>query len=234
MTQPSDKDAHSDEPEIDQPELSELREAVLNYFPKRPPGTSIRRDGLAGLTAALANVPDGMASGLLAGVNPIYGLYACMAGPIAAGLFASSQLMIVTTTSAAALMAGQALVEVPLEERDAALFTMVVLVGVFQIIFGLFGMGRLTRFVSYSVMTGFVIGIAVITILTQLSTVSGFEPAGQNRVAAAFDFVVHLDEVRPLTLATAIFALVLVIVLPRTPLKSVGTLVAIAVPSALA
>src|SRR6188768_1479944 len=110
MTVPSKNDA-LDEPEIDQPELSALREAVINYLPKSPPRSLVRRDGLAGLTAALASVPDGMACGLLAGVNPLYGLYACMAGPIAGGLFASSQLMIVATTSAAALMAGQALAD---------------------------------------------------------------------------------------------------------------------------
>jgi sulfate permease, SulP family len=228
-----DKVGSNEEPEIDQPELSKLREAVANHLPKRPRGMSIRRDGLAGLTAALANVPDGMASGLLAGVNPIYGLYACMAGPIAAGLFSSSQLMIVTTTSAAALMAGQALANMPFEERDTALFTMVVLVGIFQTVFGLLRLGRLTRFVSYSVMTGFVIGIAVLTILTQLFTVSGHDATGENRVAEAFNLVSNLDEIRPLTLATAILALVLVIVLPRTRLKNSGTLVAIAVPSAL-
>ena len=229
---PSKNDA-LDEPEIDQPELSALREAVINYLPKSPPRSLVRRDGLAGLTAALASVPDGMACGLLAGVNPLYGLYACMAGPIAGGLFASSQLMIVATTSAAALMAGQALADVPSDERDSAVFTMVILVGIFQLVFGFLGLGRLTRFVSYSVMTGFVIGIAVLTILTQLATVTGYTTAGDNRVAEVLDLVAHLDKVQPLTLATAILALVLVIVLPRTRLKTVGTLVAIAVPSAL-
>jgi SulP family sulfate permease len=232
MTVPSENDA-LDEPEIDQPELSALREAVINYLPKSPPRSLVRRDGLAGLTAALASVPDGMACGLLAGVNPLYGLYACMAGPIAGGLFASSQLMIVATTSAAALMAGQALADVPFDERDSAVFTMVILVGIFQLVFGFLGLGRLTRFVSYSVMTGFVIGIAVLTILTQLATVTGYTTAGDNRVAEVLDLVAHLDKVQPLTLATAILALVLVIVLPRTRLKTVGTLVAIAVPSAL-
>ena len=116
MADPSDADLREDEPEIDQPGLGELREAVANFFDRaQRRRRSIRRDALAGLTAAIANVPDGMASGLLAGVNPIYGLYACMAGPFAAGIASSTQLMIVSTTSAAALMAGEALASVPSE-----------------------------------------------------------------------------------------------------------------------
>ena len=59
------------------------------------------------MTGAIGSVPDGMAGGVLAGVNPVYGLYASLVGPIAGGLTASTQLMLVTTTSAAAIAAGQ-------------------------------------------------------------------------------------------------------------------------------
>ncbi|HET9853121.1 MAG TPA: SulP family inorganic anion transporter [Candidatus Limnocylindrales bacterium] len=101
---------------VDQPGLSVLREAVAgardvvaDAREALPGGRGLRGDAIAGLNAALTSVPDGMASGLLVGVNPIYGLYACIAGPIAGGLTASTQRMIVATTSAAALGAGQAL-----------------------------------------------------------------------------------------------------------------------------
>ena len=49
-----------------------------------------------------------MATSVLAGVNPIHGLYASFAGPVAGGLSASTKLMVITTTSAAALAAGSA------------------------------------------------------------------------------------------------------------------------------
>lgn len=72
----------ADEPEADLPELNELRHMVLNHTVRKlPSGRTVRRDGVAGLTVAVANVPDGMASGVLAGVNPLYGLYARAAGP---------------------------------------------------------------------------------------------------------------------------------------------------------
>jgi SulP family sulfate permease len=54
----------------------------------------------------------------------------------------------------------------------------------------LLGFGRLTRFVSYSVMTGFIIGIAVLTILSQVSTVTGYDMTGSNRAAEALDLLI--------------------------------------------
>lgn len=94
------------EPESNQPGLGPLREAVVFARRQLPRRGQFRQDGLAGLNIALSNVPDGLASGLLAGVNPIYGLYACIMGPIAGGIVSSTRLMVITITSAASLAAG--------------------------------------------------------------------------------------------------------------------------------
>ena len=217
--------------EADQPGLSDLREAVADARQRLPGGRTVRADAVAGLNAALASVPDGMASGLLAGVNPVYGLYACIAGPIAGGLTSSTQRMIVATTSAAALGAGQALNGLPEDARPDALFLMVVLVGVLQVVFGVLHLGRLTRFVSYSVMTGFVAGIGARTVLTQLPTITGYEPSGDNEVSRAIDLVTHAGQVDLRILAVAVVVLVLTIVLERTPVDRLSTLVAIVLPS---
>lgn len=132
--------------EVQQPGLSQLREAVENQARQvlpRPP--KLRQDGLAGLNVAISSVPDGMASGILAGVNPIYGLYACMVGPLVGGFFSSTRLMVITTTSAAALAAGQALSSLPPEARVEGLIVLAILVGAVQVLFGVLGLGRLTR-----------------------------------------------------------------------------------------
>jgi SulP family sulfate permease len=221
------------EPEVNQPGLRELREAVVNHLGRRMPSrASLREDGIAGLNSAVSSVPDGMASGILVGVNPIYGLYACMVGPIAGGIFSSTRLMIIATTSAASLSAGQALGSLRGNARDNALFLMVVLIGAFQVLFGLLGTGRLTRFVSYSVMTGFIIGIAVLTILSQLPTISGYQPTtGNNKVTQTLDLLSHLDRLDVWSLAAAGLTLLLAIVLPRTKLGNFGRLAAIVIPS---
>ncbi|HZW03398.1 MAG TPA: SulP family inorganic anion transporter [Anaerolineaceae bacterium] len=220
------------ETQIDQPGLSGLREAVANYAERQLPSRGrLGRDALAGLNSAISSVPDGLASGILAGVNPIYGLYACIAGPIAGGIFSSSQLMIVATTSASALAAGQTLSGLSAADRDSALVLLVLLIGAFQILLGLLRLGRLTRFVSYSVMSGFLAGIAVLTVLSQFPTVTGIESEGGSTLMRTFGLLGDLEQVNWPTLAVAILALVLVILLPRTPLGQYGTLVAIIIPS---
>lgn len=77
----------------------------------RPEQRHLRVDAVAGLPGAISSVPDGMASAVLVGVNPIHGLYASFAGPIAGGLSSSTRLMVITTTTAAALAAGSARVK---------------------------------------------------------------------------------------------------------------------------
>src|SRR6187455_3039224 len=56
---------------------------------------TLRKDLLAGLPGAISAVPDGMASSVLVGVNPVHGLYASIFGPIGGGLTASTHLMVI-------------------------------------------------------------------------------------------------------------------------------------------
>ena len=220
--------------ELDQPGLRELREAVATGFRQGfPSRASLARDGVAGLSVAVANVPDGMANGLLVGVSPIHGLYATMIGPLVGGSFSSTQLMVITTTAAASLTASQSLAPVPAETRAAALFVLVVLAGVFQMAIGLLGLGRLTRFVSYSVLAGFLAGVSILLVLSQIPTVTGYAATGGNKVSQAVDVVAHAGAIDPATVGVAVLTLVLAVLLPRTRLGSLGRLLAIAVPSAL-
>ena len=220
------------EPPSGQPGLGPLREAVARYVARAMPGRpDPKRDGIAGLNVAIGNVPDGLANGVLVGVNPVYGLYATLVGPLVGGLFSSTRLMVVTTTAAASLTAGQALGDLAGPAREGALFIMVVLVGVIQLAAGFLGLGRLTRFVSYSVTTGFLTGVAVLLVLSQLPTVAGVQAEGSNRVVQTFDLLASVGEVGPWSPALAALALALAVLLPRTPLGNVGRLIAVVVPS---
>ena len=236
MAEASQTSSESDqpEPEVNQPGLGALREAVASFAARRlPGGKTRRRDAVAGLNVAVANVPDGLANGLLVGVNPVFGLYATMVGPLVGGLTSSTQRMVITTTAAASLTAGQALSGLPPGAREEALFVMVVLVGVFQLLAGVLRLGQLTRFVSYSVTTGFLTGIAVLLVLSQLPTVTGVEVAGANRVSQTLDLLANAEQVVPWSAVLAVLALALAVVLPRTRLGSAGRLLAVVVPSVL-
>ena len=103
----------------------------------------MRQDAVAGVPGAIASVPDGMASAVLVGVNPVYGLYASMAGPIGGGLAVSTRLMVVTTTTAAALAAGSTLGAFSGADRPEALFVLSALAGVMMIAAGMLALGAL-------------------------------------------------------------------------------------------
>ena len=79
------------------------------------------KDIIAGLTAAIAGIPDGMASATLAGVNPVFGLYNLMVGTPIAAIFTSSVYMAVINASAMALVAYDALAAYSGEEQVKAL-----------------------------------------------------------------------------------------------------------------
>jgi SulP family sulfate permease len=193
----------------------------------------LAQDAVAGLINAVVSVPDGLASAALAGVNPIYGLYTSIAGPLAGGALQSAQLMQIATTSASALTAGQAVAAYPSAQRAAAMFLLVTLSGVALVIFGALGLGRLVRFVSHAVMTGFLIGVAAVLVLDQLAPLLGLSPRGPNEVAQFIDVLGSLREVSVPTLATGVLALALAAGLARTRLATWASLVALVVPSML-
>ena len=132
-----------------------------------------RSDVIAGLPGAIGSVPDGMASGVLAGVSPLHGLYASMAGRVFGGLSTSTRLMVVTTTSASALAAGSALTDVAEEDRSAALVMLTLIAGGVMMLAAVLRLGRYTRFVSHSVMTGFLLGVAANIAFGQIPALLG-------------------------------------------------------------
>jgi SulP family sulfate permease len=103
----------------------------------KPDRKHFGKDALAGLPGAISSVPDGMASAVLVGVNPVHGLYASFAGPVAGGLTSSTRLMVITTTTAAALAAGSAVSGLDADQRPEALFLLTLLAGLVMVAAGL-------------------------------------------------------------------------------------------------
>lgn len=199
-------------------------------------GNTLQKDTVAGLINAVVSVPDGLAAAALAGVNPVYGLYTSIAAPITGSLVMSTQLMQISTTSASALAAGQAIAAYPQAQRDQALFLLVILTGLFLAVFGLLRLGRLVRFVSHAVMTGFLIGVAAVLVLDQIAPLVGFSPRGGNEIVQFVDLLAHANQFRAPTIIVGVLALAIVVGLGRVRLgliSSLSSLVALVVPSLL-
>ena len=93
--------------------------------------------------------------------------------------------MVITTTSAASLAAGSALQSVPKDQRPEALMLLVLIAGLALVAASLVHLGRYPRFVSFSVMIGFLTGISVNIICGQIADLAGAEAHGQFPLAKA-------------------------------------------------
>lgn len=121
-------------------------------------------DLLSGLTVALALVPEAVAFAFVAGVAPLVGLYAAFIVGLITSVFGGRPGMISGATGALAVVC----VSLVAEHGVEYLFPTVVLMGIIQIIVGLFRLGKFIRLVPHPVMLGFVNGLAIVIFLAQI------------------------------------------------------------------
>ncbi len=173
-------------------------------------------DLIAGVTTALVTIPDGMASAILAGVNPLNGLYALMVGTPIAALLASSQFMYVANTGAIAITVNSVLRNVPADQLMGALAMLTVLVGAIQLALGLLKAGGLVRYISNAVLIGFMTGVAINIILGQLGDFTGFHSTYGNKVIQAIDLLFHLNDINLQTTIIGFITIGLIILFARS------------------
>jgi SulP family sulfate permease len=141
-----------------------VRPQLFDLRSKLPP--SLRTETLAGLTVALALVPEAVAFAFVAGVDPLVGLYAAFIMCLVTALLGGRPGMISGATGAMAVV----VVSLVALHGVAYLFPAVILCGLIQIAVGLARQGKLIRMVPHPVMLGFVNGLAVVILLAQFGS----------------------------------------------------------------
>jgi len=136
---------------------------------------SLKADVLSGLTVALALVPEAVAFAFVADVEPLVGLYAAFIVGLITAIFGGRPGMISGATGALAVV----MVALVQNHGVEYLFATVVLMGIFQILAGVFKLGKFIRMVPHPVMLGFVNGLAIVIFLAQLGQ---FKEADANGV----------------------------------------------------
>lgn len=126
--------------------------------------SNVRNDLLAGLVVALALIPEAIAFSIIAGVDPKVGLYASFCIAVVIAFVGGRPGMISAATGAMALL----MVLLVKDHGLQYLLAATVLTGVLQIIAGWVRLGTLMRFVSRSVVTGFVNALAILIFMAQL------------------------------------------------------------------
>lgn len=172
---------------------------------------TLRKDAVAGLVLGVESVPDGLAAGLLAGVNPLSGLYAYLFGTIGGSFFTSSAFMAVQATGAMAIIVADVPAVHSGHDQARALFTLSVLTGVVMLAAGFLRAGSLLRFVSNAVMVGFISAVGVNIILGQLANLTGYKAEGANRVIRAVNTFAHPGELHLQSLAVGVVTIALIL-----------------------
>jgi len=142
-----------------------------------------RKDLVAGLTVAAISLPQAMAYALIAGIDPRFGLYSAIVVTFVASLFGSSSHLINGPTNAISLVVFSALAFLDPDARyDAfqAVFLLGIMIGIIQILVAVFKLGDLTRYISESVVIGFMAGAGFLVGLGQVANFLGIKDRGTS------------------------------------------------------
>jgi SulP family sulfate permease len=146
---------------------------------------NVRADVLAGLVVALALIPEAIAFSIIAGVDPKIGLYASFSIAVIVAITGGRPGMISAATAATAVL----MVTLVKEHGLQYLLAATVLAGLLQIVAGLLKLGSIMRFVSRSVMTGFVNALAILIFMAQLPELTNVPSLTYLMVAAGLAII---------------------------------------------
>lgn len=194
---------------------------------------NVKSDAKAAVVLGVESVPDGLASGILAGVNPVAGLYAYMFGVATGALVTSTAYMAIQGTGAMAIIVNDTDLD-SADDPTRALITLSMMTGVAMFVAGYLKLGLVLRYVSNSVMTGFISAVGVNIVLGQLGDFTGYDADGSNRILRAFDTFIHPGRLDLWTVVVGASTIALILWLRNTKLGAMGLVVAIIAGSILA
>lgn len=188
-------------------------------------------DLFAGLTVGVMLVPQGMAYALIAGLPPVYGLYASIVPQIIYALLGTSRQLSVGPVAMDSLLIAAGVSVLAVEGTDAYIgfaLLLAFLVGALQLLFGMMKMGFITNLLSKPVISGFTSAAAVIIALNQLKYLLGFEIEKSTRVYEVIWSVVQgIEETHLLTFALGLLGIVIIQVMKRINKAIPGSLIAV-------
>jgi SulP family sulfate permease len=181
---------------------------------------NIRGDIYGGLTAAVVALPLAMAMGVASGVGPIAGMYGAIFVGFFAALFGGTPAQVsgptgpMTVVMAAIFIQYTGMFPDDPAQGAALAFTVVMMGGLFQIVFGLLKLGRYIELVPHPVVSGFMTGIGVIIILLQFGPLLG-QAAGSKPLEAALSIPDNINLLDSTSLILGLIALVVVFGIPK-------------------
>lgn len=201
-------------------------------------GSDLRSDLMAGLTVGVMLIPQGMAYALIAGVPPVYGLYAALVPLLVYGLAGSSRQLAVGPVAIISLLVAAGVG--PLADGDPAryvelTFLLALMVGVVQVTLGLLRFGFLTNFLAHPVLAGFTSAAALVIGTTQLRHLLGVDVPGSAPLADTLGALAgQVGNIHGPTLVVGGGAILLLVGLRRWKRAFPGALVVVALAVGMA
>jgi len=203
----------------------------LNWFPIS--SRVLRADLIAGVTVALVLIPQSMAYAQLAGLPPYMGLYAAFLPVLVAALFGSSKQLATGPVAVVSLLTASALMPLAGVGSDQFIglaILMALMVGIVQLVLGIFKLGLIVNFLSHPVILGFTNAAAIIIGLSQIPKVFGVSMGrSETFVKDIWDVFQHLDQTHLPTLIFGVSALSGMWLLKKYVPKAPDVLIAVVV-----
>lgn len=207
---------------------------VLNWLPNYD-RSWLMGDFIAALSVWALMVPTSLGYAEISGVPVQHGLYAAAFGMIAFALFTTSRHVTLGPGSSTAAVLGAGVVMIAsagTDEAVAVAVTIVFVAGLTYVLMSLLKLGWISRFLSMSVLTGFVFGVAINVAIGQLDKITGTQSSGKNAWRELLDWISVLPETSLPTLIVGVTALVLLFGLklfaPKIPAALVVVVLGIA------
>jgi SulP family sulfate permease len=184
---------------------------MASLRPNRITLENFRGDLYGGLTAAIVALPLALAFGVASGIGPIAGLYGAVFVGLFASLFGGTRSQISGPTGPMTIISASVFTQFGSE--PAVAFTVLMMAGGFQILFGYLKLGRYVNLMPYPVISGFMTGIGCILIIMQLDPLLGYE-SQQNVINA---LTVLPDYIHNPNLHAIIIGILAIAIVMRTP-----------------
>lgn len=188
-------------------------------------------DVSAGLTVGIMLIPQGMAYALIAGLPPVYGLYASIVPQLIYALFGTSRQLSVAPVAMDSLLVAAGVSVIAAEGTEAYItyaILLAFLMGVFQLLLGVFRMGFITNLLARPVISGFTSAAALIIGLNQLKYLLGTEIEKSNNVFEIFwNAIQSIEKTHLVTLLIGVTGILLIKGAKKINQKLPGALIAV-------
>jgi len=209
---------------------------IFEWFPKLSK-KSVQNDLIAGLTVGVMLVPQGMAYALLAGLPPVFGLYAALVPQIIYAMMGTSRQLSVGPVAMDSLLVASGLAALDLSGIDEYLSMAIFLaffMGLIQIILGLLRMGFLVNFLSKPVISGFTSAAAIIIGLSQLKYLFGISFESSNKIhLIIFEVFEKVSQIHFITLLIGLTGIILLVFIKKLNPSIPGALIVVIASSFL-